>query len=253
MSQTSSPKTEAAHPPPAGGCATDDDTGDRPLRSDARRNHDVLLVAAAEVFAERGIDAPLDEIAKRANVGIGTLYRHFPTRDALNEGVYRREVALLCDGVDELLGDHRPDDALASWMRQFTDYVARKRGMAVALKSALGADSDLFTYSHQRIRLALGSLVDAAVSAGQIRADVDSEDLLRAMSGICMATDTAGWSDRTARLVELLMDGMRYGAPDPSGRSVAWGARSPSASRSPSTEAGTSTPARRSGAGIGGP
>jgi AcrR family transcriptional regulator len=186
---------------------------DKPQRSDARRNHDLLLATAGELFAERGIEVPLEDIAKRAGVGVGTLYRHFPTRDALNEAVYRREVELLCDGVDELLANNPADVALGEWMRAFAGYVARKRGMAVALKSALGADSELFSYSHRRIHNALDTLVDAAVKAELIRDDLDSEDLLRGMSGICMATDTPGWQDRTGRLINLLIDGMRYRAP----------------------------------------
>jgi AcrR family transcriptional regulator len=185
----------------------------RPARKDAARNHDALLRAAAEVYSERGVEASLEEIARRAGVGIGTLYRHFPSRDALNEAVYRREVATLCDRAGALLHDNDPVAALAEWMTAFAQYVARKRGMAMALKSALGPDNELFAYSHQRIREALGSLLDAAVATGEIRADVDHEDLLRAMSGICMATDSPGWAERTGRLVGLLIDGLRYGAP----------------------------------------
>ncbi len=105
-----------------------------------------------EVYAERGVEASLEEIARRAGVGIGTLYRHFPNRDALNEAVYRREVDSLCDGVDELLAEQAPVEALAQWMRRFAGYVARKRGMAMALKSALGPDNELFSHSHRRIR-----------------------------------------------------------------------------------------------------
>ena len=100
------------------------------MRADARRNRDLLLSAAAQVYAERGVDASLEEIARRADVGIGTLYRHFPTRDALNEAVYRREVERLCDGVDELIASNPPDVALAGWMRRFAGYVATKKGMA---------------------------------------------------------------------------------------------------------------------------
>jgi AcrR family transcriptional regulator len=190
----------------------DEAVPDRPKRADARRNYDVLLAAATEVFAERGVEASLEEIARRANVGIGTLYRHFPSRDALNEAVYRHEVELLCTGVDELLEQHPPDEALSIWMNRFSGYVARKRGMAVALKSALGADNELFTHSRRRILDALGMLVEAAAAAGVIRADVDPDDLLRAMSGICMATDTPSGSERTGRLVDLLVDGLRYRA-----------------------------------------
>jgi AcrR family transcriptional regulator len=192
--------------------AADPDELGRPQRADARRNRDLLLAAAAEVYDERGVEASLEEIARRAGVGIGTLYRHFPTRDALTEAVYRREVGLLCDGVEELLADNETDVALSLWMRRFAGYVAKKKGMAMALKSVLGADSELFTHSHQRIRTAIGTLIAAAVEAGTIRDDIDPEDLLRAMGGICMATDTPGWADRTGRLVDLLVDGLRYGA-----------------------------------------
>ena len=187
----------------------------RAPRKDAARNHDALLAAAAEVYAEKGIDGSLEEIARRAGVGIGTLYRHFPTRDALSEAAYRREVEGLCNAVDGLLERHSPVEALAAWMRAFAAYVAKKRGMAMALKSALGPDNELFNYSHRRIREAIGTLVDRAVASGAIRSDVDSEDLLRAMSGICMAADSPGWAERTGRLVDLLVDGLRYGAPRP--------------------------------------
>src|SRR6476659_1812275 len=154
----------------------------RAPRRDAARNREALLAAAGEVYAERGGEASLEEIARRAGVGIGTLYRHFPNRDAMNEAVYRREVESLCDGAAELLAEHRAVDALSMWMRRFAGYVARKRGMAMALKSALGPDNELFSYSHKRISDALNLLVDAGVKSGEIRSDVDSEDLLRAMS-----------------------------------------------------------------------
>lgn len=204
---------------PEGVVAVSTDTGAaaaparRAPRKDAARNREALLNAAGEVYAERGVEASLEEIARRAGVGIGTLYRHFPSRDAMNEAVYRREVELLCDNAATLARAEQPVDALADWMRRFVGYVARKRGMAMALKSALGADNELFSYSQQRIREALGVLLQAAVASGQIRADVDPEDLIRAMSGICMATDTPGFAERTGRLVDLLVDGLRYGAP----------------------------------------
>jgi AcrR family transcriptional regulator len=193
--------------------STDTDSPARAQRKDAARNREALLAAAGEVYAERGVESSLEEIARRAGVGIGTLYRHFPSRDSLNEAVYRREVESLCDNAGELLVSNDPVDALSAWMRRFAGYVARKRGMAMALKSALGPDNELFSYSHKRIKDALGSLVDAAVASGQIRSDVDYDDLLRAMSGICMATDSPAWSERSGRLVDLLVDGLRYGAP----------------------------------------
>ena len=185
---------------------------ERKLRSDAKRNREALLAAAGEAFAERGSDASLEDIAKRAGVGIGTLYRHFPTRDALNEAVYRNEVETLCDSVEPLLAEYPADVALREWMNNFADYVAKKKGMAVALKSALGADNELFTYSRQRIVTAITTLVTAAADAGAIRADADPEDVLKMLSGICMASDVHG-TESTNRLIGLIMDGLRFGAP----------------------------------------
>lgn len=181
----------------------------RLLRADARRNHDRLLAVAAATFAERGVEASLEDVAKHAEVGIGTLYRHFPTRDVLIEAVYRREVEQLCDGATELLATMAPDEALAQWMRRF---VATKRGLAMALKSVISAESDLFAYTHQRVRAAIDSLVRAATQAGSIRSDVDPADLLRALSGICLFTDQAEWRQQACRITTLLMDGLRYRA-----------------------------------------
>lgn len=186
-------------------------TSARPLRVDARRNHERLLAEAAAAFAERGVDVPLEEIARRSDVGIGTLYRHFPTRDALVEAVFRREVGLLCDGADELLATCPPGAALEQWLRRFVGYVAAKRGMASALKSVVGADSELFAESHQRVSAAVERLVAAGVAAGAVRADVAPLDLLRAVSGVCLATDRSAPEDAD-RLLGLLMDGMRYSA-----------------------------------------
>jgi AcrR family transcriptional regulator len=181
-------------------------------RADARRNHDRLVAEAALLFAERGIDVSLEEIARRSDVGIGTLYRHFPTRDALIEAVYRREVELVCDSADDLLRDCPAGEALEQWLLQFVEYVAAKRGMAVALKSVIGADSELFIDSHRRISDAVNRLAAAGVEAGAIRDDVEPLDLLRAVSGICIASDRPDWREHAKRLVSLLMDGMRYRA-----------------------------------------
>jgi AcrR family transcriptional regulator len=187
----------------------------RPLRADARRNRDALLVAAAAQFAERGVEAPLDEIARRAGVGIGTLYRHFPTRDALIADVYRREVNLLCGGVDELLATLPADEALAEWMRRFVGYVATKRGLAVALKSMVNDNSELFAQSRANINESMARLVHAAVEADLVRSDADPEDVLRAMSGFCLFSEQAGWQEQAQRLVSLLVDGLRFGAASP--------------------------------------
>jgi AcrR family transcriptional regulator len=184
----------------------------RPLRADARRNRDLLLVTAAELFGEQGVEAPLEEIARRAGVGIGTLYRHFPTRDALIAAVYRREVDLLCADVDELLDELPPDEALRAWMRRFVAYVTTKKGMAAALKAAVGADSELFVHSRQNITAAIGALVKACVADGSAPESTNPDDLMRAMSGFCLVSDQPGWQDQAIRLVDLLVDGLRYGA-----------------------------------------
>jgi AcrR family transcriptional regulator len=184
----------------------------KPLRADARRNRDALLAAAAAQFAELGVDASLEDIARRAGVGIGTLYRHFPSREALIADVYRREVDLLCDGVDQLLATRPADEALAEWMRRFVDYVATKRGLAVALKSMVNDSSDLFAQSRANINESMARLVNAAVDAGLVRADADPEDVLRGMSGFCLFSDQAGWQEQAKRLVALLVDGLRFHA-----------------------------------------
>lgn len=187
------------------------------MRADARRNYDALLEAAAAVFTEQGVEAAsLEEVARRAGVGIGTLYRHFPHRGALILGVYEREVQGVCEAAPALLAAHpdAPDVALADWMQRFVSYVAAKRGLAAALRAQGDLDHEHFAELQAQIRSALGSLVTAAADAGYVRSDVDVADLLRAVGGVCMATDD-GWQDRTRRLIALLLDGLKYGAPNP--------------------------------------
>jgi AcrR family transcriptional regulator len=189
----------------------------RAQRCDAVRNHDCLLEAASDAFAERGVDASLEDVAKRAGVGIGTLYRHFPTRDALVEGVYRRNVELLCASADELRATLPPDEALAQWMQRFVAYVASKKGLATYLKSVVSADSDLFVSTHDKVRATISSLVDDASAAGAIRSGVEGMDLLRALSGVCLMSDQPGGPEQGAKVASLLMDGLRYGAAVPTG------------------------------------
>jgi len=179
-------------------------------RSDARRNHDRLLEAASAAFAENGVDASLEEIARRADVGIGTLYRHFPSRDALLEAVFRHNVDQLTDVASELLAALPPAEALAAFMQRFVAYVAAKKGLAMHLKTVVSADSDLFAYSHARMHAAIRTLVDAAAADGAIRDDVEPADLLRALSGVCLMADQPGWQDQACRISSLLMDGLRY-------------------------------------------
>ncbi|MBZ9854206.1 TetR/AcrR family transcriptional regulator [Mesorhizobium sp. CA13] len=186
--------------------------GAKPLRADAQRNRDRLVEVAASVFAERGIDASLEEIARRAGVGIGTLYRHFPTREHLVEVVYRREVEGLCAAAGELAAKHPSDVALEEWMRRFVDYIATKRGLATSLRILLTANANLYSDTSGRVSAALRQLVEAAVADGTIRGDVDASDVLHALGGIYSAPDTPDWRDRSRRLVRLLMDGLRFGA-----------------------------------------
>jgi AcrR family transcriptional regulator len=193
---------------------TTPDAADRALRSDAKRNRDALLESAGQAFAEHGTAASLEDVARRAGVGIGTLYRHFPTRDALVEAAYRHGVEQLCDSADQLLATQAPDVALEAWMLDFVGYVATKRGLAGTLKlSAPDVHAELFAYVHERLRRAIDSLINAAAAAGKIRSDVDGFDLIRALGGICMVSDSPGWQDQAKRLVTLLLDGLRYGAP----------------------------------------
>lgn len=181
----------------------------RPLRKDAQRNRSLLLDAAATLFAEHGVDYPLEDVARDAGVGIGTLYRHFPTRNALVEAVYRREVAVLCDSVDGLLATLEPIDALDAWMHNFVAYVATKRGLSATLRELMDAEPDLFTETRANISSAASRVLDAAVESGEIRPVLDADDLVRAMSSICMSADDPDHPERAARLVGVLLDGMR--------------------------------------------
>jgi AcrR family transcriptional regulator len=182
------------------------------LRADARRNREKLLAAAVDVFSREGTDVPLERVAKDAGVGIGTLYRHFPTREALIEAAYRNEVALVCGAADELLAAHEPGEALALWMDRYVSYAAAKRGMKGALHSLTASNSGLFAESRADITAAIAKLVEAGVAAGTIRSDVDPGDILLAMGSIWSGLDDPGWEDRARRLLGLVMDGLRYGA-----------------------------------------
>jgi AcrR family transcriptional regulator len=186
-------------------------TDQTPTRADARRNRERLLAAALDVFAGEGTDVSLTMIARSAGVGIGTLYRHFPTREALLEAAYRNEVAQLCD-VDELLRDRQPDAALEEWMHRFVDYAVTKRGIAGALRSLAASGSDIYDDTRRQILAALTRLLEAGIAAGTIRADAAAEDVLRATGAIWMIPDEPGWADHARRVLALLMDGLRHGA-----------------------------------------
>lgn len=179
------------------------------LRADARRNRDKLIEAAAPSFAEHGTNASLEEIARRAGVGIGTLYRHFPTREHLVEVVYGREVEQLIEAADALQKREAPDVALEQWMLRFVGYIAAKRGMAESLKVLYASNSALFARVSGAVPQTMQRLVDAAAEAGLIRNDIQSSDLLQVLFGLYSAPDSPDWRERSRRLVGLLMDGLR--------------------------------------------
>lgn len=179
------------------------------LRADARRNREKLIEAAAAAFAEKGVETSLEEVARQADVGIGTLYRHFPTREHLVEVVYRRELESLAQAAAGLAGKYPADVALEEWMRRFVSYIAAKRGMAASLKILMGSNSALFSEGFGLVRNAFEKLLQAAAGQGLIRGDIDTTDLMHAMSSIYSMPDTPEWRDRAYRLIGLLMDGLR--------------------------------------------
>ncbi|EPJ39863.1 putative HTH-type transcriptional regulator [Streptomyces afghaniensis 772] len=183
----------------------------RGLRADARRNRERLLEAAGRAFSETGTDASLEAIAKDAGVGIGTLYRHFPTREALLEAAYRNELARVCDSVTELLAQLPPDQAMRRWMDLFIDYLATKQGMADALKAVIASgDEDPFAESLDRISTAISTLLHAGAEVGVLRSDVDPLDVGFSLGGVLLITSDKGLRDRAGRMLDLLLDGLRY-------------------------------------------
>ncbi|GGO35762.1 TetR/AcrR family transcriptional regulator [Deinococcus humi] len=184
----------------------------RPKRQDAQRNRETILAVAVDTFSQAGLDASLEAIARQAGVGIGTLYRHFPTREALAVAAYRHEVEQLCEKAAELASALPPDQALREWMGRFVGYVAAKRGMAPILRTVLSSDDEYFTDLRAQIHGALDSLLRHAIQAGVIRPDAKVSDVMQAMSGVWLVSAEREWRDQAERLLDLLMDGLRYGA-----------------------------------------
>ena len=180
----------------------------RKPRADAQRNRERLMEAAKAAFADADADVALEEIARRAGVGIGTLYRHFPTRDAVIEAVYRREVEQLGAAAQRLLADEPPGQALRDWMRVFVDYIATKKVIAAALAN-LSSSPTLYAASGETIISAITTLTTAAITAGDIRPDADPADLLRALVGFTYGATAPGWRESALRLIDLLMAGLR--------------------------------------------
>ncbi|MET7933131.1 helix-turn-helix domain-containing protein [Streptomyces sp. NPDC005322] len=183
----------------------------RPLRADAQRNRDKILAAAVRVFAEQGLDAHLERIAKEAGVGAGTFYRNFPTRELLIEAVYRDELARLCDAAPDLLETLPPRAALRAWMGRFIDYANAKLGMADALRAVVASGVNLHAQSHEMIQAALSRLMDAAVAAGTIRSDIGAADLFAGLTGIALAAGKPEQREQAERLLDLTLDGLSAG------------------------------------------
>lgn len=181
----------------------------RKLRADAQRNRDRILEVAKEAFSRSGADASLDDIAKQAEVGPGTLYRHFPTRDALIEAVYHSEVEKLAAAQRELSGKLPPLEALRAWMMLFVDYIAAKQIIAPALNSVVGGPSRLYESSRAQITGAIDALVKRAIKNGDIRKDLEPFDLVRALIGISNVATSPDWQQSARRLVDILITGSR--------------------------------------------
>jgi AcrR family transcriptional regulator len=177
----------------------------RSPRADAARNRLRLLDAAKAVFSAGGPEASLEAVARRAGVGIGTLYRHFPTREALFEAVYRREVDELAALAEATAGP--PAAALRAWVKADVEFVATKKGMAAAL--ALAAyNKDLSAYSFPRLTEAAGLLIDRARDAGALRTEVSPQELIRAVLGFCVVNDQPGWRETALKLIDVFLDGL---------------------------------------------
>lgn len=181
----------------------------RKPRADAQRNRESILEVAKEAFTRSGANTSLDDIAKEAGVGAGTLYRHFPTRDALLEAVYRSEVEKLAAAERELSAKLPPIEALRAWMLLFIDYIAAKHIIAPALNTIVGGVSRLYEGSRAQVTGAIDTLVKRAIKSGDIRRDLDAFDLLRALIGVSNVASSPDWQQSARRLVDILITGSR--------------------------------------------
>ena len=185
------------------------ETGKRLVRADAQRNYDRLLEVAVHAFATDGANVTLEHIAKTAGVGIGTLYRHFPTREALVEAAYRHELTDVCETVPGLLRSLPPDQATRAWMDHFIDYLTTKHYMAEALRAVIASGGNPFAESRRRLIGALTPLMDAGATAGSLRSDLDPYDILVAINGVSLAAGQPNQREQAGRLLDLLVEGMR--------------------------------------------
>lgn len=184
-------------------------TPERKPRADAERNREQLVQTATAIFAHKGAGASLEETARAAGLGIGTLYRHFPTRDALVEAVYRTEVEQLGAAAERLAREQKPVEALRSWLLLFLDHLATKQGMSAALQSLVGGPSQLYASSTPIMTRSVTMLVDHAVSRGEIRCAMSALDLLRAIAGLANVAAEPHWRKNAAELIDVLVAGMQ--------------------------------------------
>ncbi len=184
--------------------------GKRRLRADAQRSIDALIVAARELFATTGVDATTREIADRAGVGMGTLFRRFPQRADLIAAVFHSEMNAIAEAADVLAINHSPFEALAKWMEAYAAFIGTKRGLAKALSSGDPVFVGVFAHFDQRLRPAAQKLYEAAVTAGEARSDIDAAELLCAVSTLCMSI-YPGKPDHAAQMTALLVEGLRLG------------------------------------------
>jgi AcrR family transcriptional regulator len=199
----------------------------RKPRADAIRNRERVLEAAKAVFSQGGPEASLETVARRAGVGIGTLYRHFPTREALYEAVYRHEVEQLVELARHLEAETAPVEALRRWLQAGVEFMATKKGMAAALAMAAQGSPELVAYSLDRLTRAVGELLQRAAATGEIRVDIGPEDLLRTLVGMCYAHGRPGWQVKVLRLVDVFIDGLCRSPDKRHNRQAGDAARSP--------------------------
>jgi AcrR family transcriptional regulator len=191
-----------------GGRAVREATGRGP-RADARRNRERLLASASRLFVERGPEVPYVEIAREAGVGVGTIYRHFPTREALIEAAYRSELDAVCDAAAELVRTLPAEKALRTWMDRFIDYMTTKIGMGEAIRAVVSAGGNPYAHSRERLDAALGILVGATTEARCTRTGINVDDVLMTLSGIAMAASKPDQRAQAGRMLDLLFEGLR--------------------------------------------
>jgi AcrR family transcriptional regulator len=194
----------------SGGPATVEAPGRRPLRADAQRNYDRLIESARETFTELGGDAPLEEIARRAGVGIGTLYRHFPNRLDLLETVYREDVDRLAALGRSLVEDLPPWDAMEAWLQEFSAYAMTKRILLQEIVAVAGKDAAVFTHSRAVITETAELVIGGAQRAGVVRGDIEVIDVTRLVGGCTMMPGSDAEQQR--RMLRLVLDGLRVDA-----------------------------------------